>query len=212
MKMLFKIVIIAAFGLLQTLDASIEIRHATISDLDKIIALDLDVSMEFFKPMYENCYHDTTMGQQAEQSLKNEVYCDANIFKNAITAHDNKQKLIIASDTTTTKYCGLILGEKTNDTTMEIALLLVAKDYRNQGVGKKLIRTALSAFDGITRCQVYPFKQNNKATLAFYEKVGFQKIGDAPADRKNSYGISFDKLYFQYVLDSDGIQTLLREN
>jgi ribosomal protein S18 acetylase RimI-like enzyme len=210
MRILVRIITFLFIGFVQTFIAVIEVRPAKMDDLDKMIALDYDVSMEFFKPMYEECYRDSIMGQQAEKLLNDEVKSDVDVFKSAIQSNGGQQKLVVAMDAA--QCCGLLLSEKISDVTAEIALLLVAKDYRKHGIGKKLIKETFAAFDDINRWEVYPFQRNNDAALSFYERLGFKRVGKGPSDRKNIYGLPYDQLYFEYVLDFAGIQKLLKSN
>ncbi len=61
--------------------------------------------------------------------------------------------------------------------------LLVAKEYRGQGIGKKLlvecIAQAKEQISGLTMIQLECFATNT-AALALYEKAGFREVGRIP--------------------------------
>ncbi len=77
---------------------------------------------------------------------------------------------------------------------IEIDLLIIDKEYRRLGLGKKLIYAALETYKECKTCTVYCFSHNEKA-LAFYESQGFVVMGPGPKDRINNYGISYAELY-----------------
>ncbi|HPP16682.1 MAG TPA: ribosomal protein S18-alanine N-acetyltransferase [Dictyoglomaceae bacterium] len=74
------------------------------------------------------------------------------------------------------KVVGYILGYIFNDTG-EIVSIAVKPEFRNSGVGKKLMETILSLFKekNLKRC-ILQVRVSNKIAIEFYEKLGFKVI------------------------------------
>ena len=58
----------------------------------------------------------------------------------------------------------------------EINNIFVLEEYRQKGIGKKLVKTMIDTFkqEGITNIDLYTFG-NNVDAIKFYEKIGFKK-------------------------------------
>lgn len=92
----------------------------------------------------------------------------------------NDQYIFVATENN--KIVGFITGEILkkkawyNVQLGEINNIFVLKEYRQKGIGKKLIETIINSFkeEGITNIQLYTFSNNTDA-IKFYEKIGFKK-------------------------------------
>lgn len=178
---------------------NIVIRAARFEDLKEILALDRRVTYEFFKPLFVSIYEHLGINQDAVHDLEIEL-ADGEASFPEYTKPESQTKLYAAFDSSDNSPYGLIVFHQHDDITIEIDLLEVDANYRNKGVGRKLISSALHAFAGIKKCIVYPIQYNNESTLSFYQSLGFKNLGKGPADKKNSHGISYADMYFFYEL------------
>lgn len=180
-------------------DNRVVIRPAQIEDLPAILTLDYDVTFEFFKPLYIQSYSHLIDPAKVDYFLGSEVANDAKTFPNIITEQGN-DRLHIAYDTSTKNVAGLLLFHKDEDL-VELDLLLVGKDYRKMGAGRKLVYSTINTFEDTKAIIVYPLNKDNYATLKFYESIGFNNLGPALLDKKNVYGVNYSDMYFYYRLD-----------
>lgn len=92
----------------------------------------------------------------------------------------DKQFIYVAEESS--KIIGFITGEilsKKAWYTVQLGTinnLFVLKEYRGNGIGKKLMETLMNDFKekGIENFELYAFSTNENA-LRFYEKLGFKK-------------------------------------
>jgi ribosomal protein S18 acetylase RimI-like enzyme len=178
--------------------STIQIRLATLDDLADTLQLDHRVSFEFFKPLYQTYYANFPNGKNPDYFLNAELLEDEQAFLSAIYG-ENFSRLLVAQDTITTSLVGLLLFHK-EDTLLTLDLLLIDKEYRHQGVGRKLVQSALTIFEDITSCEVYPLRFGNDTALRFYESLGFINCGLGPVDEINTYGVSYADMYYFYKL------------
>lgn len=198
MKIKFLLCALSTVSLL--VGSNVQIRLAGKDDLELLLQLDYEISFEYFKPMYQEHYSQFAFGKNPDKFLMDEVRADREIFSNAILYQDGI-KLFCAYDISQQKCAGLLLIEQINEDNLELELLLIHSQYRRHGIGKKLVYAGIKSFTGIERCYVQPFRFGNDKTLAFYEKIGFKRLGLAPADKFNSYGERFSDLYFDYCYE-----------
>ena len=178
-------------------DSSIIIRPAQIDELTEILKFDWHVSIEFFKPLFMQYYADLPFGKNAGHYLRVDVDHDEDIFINSIKEVESS-RLYIAYDQADSRIAGLILFHQ-EESSVEIDLLLVAKEYRRMGIGKKLVQAACSYYQDSQFCSVYAFKRNQEA-LKFYTALGFDIQGPGPEDKYNSfYDMSYAELYLYCV-------------
>ena len=182
------------------LGSNVQIRLANKSDLEPLLQLDYDVSFEYFKPMYQEYYSQFEFGKNPDKFLLDEVRVDREIFSSAINLQD-ESKLFCAYDQDKNKYAGLLLIEQIFEGDLELELLLIHSDYRRYGIGKRIVYEGINSFFGVKRCYVQPFRFGNEKTLSFYEKIGFKRLGLAPSNKINSYGVPFSDLYFNYCYE-----------
>lgn len=181
-------------------DLDIIIRPAQESDIPEIIVLDHRVSYEYFKPLYVNAYSHLPLGKNPDYFLNLELEDEKKTIYDYII-QSQTGRILIAYDTAKSKPVGLIIFHKFNNNSLEIELLLIDRNYRGLHLGTLLVNQALSTFEDITSCTVYPFKLGNAKVLNFYESLGFIHKGAAPQERKTIFNISYYDLYFYYKKD-----------
>ncbi len=175
---------------------TISIRPAITQDLPAILALDEEITYDFFKPLYLTHYKDYPNGQNPDLFLSKELIEDKKMFPEYVKQHGN-DRLYVAYDNNKNIPAGFLVFHRSNKSSMWLELLFIHKDYRRMGLGKKLIETALRVFQGIDTCHVYPLRFGNNVTLKFYEHLGFVNQGIAP--KTNSYGANSAEWYFHYM-------------
>jgi ribosomal protein S18 acetylase RimI-like enzyme len=173
--------------------AEIIIRPAILSDIPSALDLDWRIAIEYFKPLFINNYSHTPLGKDPEYFLKLDQDNDQKMFFDCINLVAS-QRLYVAFDEKLQQVVGLIIFSKKESTILEIELLLIDKNYRKVGLGKKLVNTALEIYKECQTCIAYCFSYNKKA-LAFYESQGFVVMGPGPQDKITIYGISYADLY-----------------
>ena len=93
--------------------AEIIIRQAEISDFDKIMQLDRDVSFEYFKNLYQAYYSSYDFGKNPDYYLEKEIVeLDSVSFLDYINNNDLKYCILIAMDTTINNVVGILLLHK----------------------------------------------------------------------------------------------------
>lgn len=184
---------------MQLFSQNIYIRPAEQQDLVEIFELDEIITYEYFKPLYENGYKDTPLGKNPNFFIELELENDKKIFPNHI--EDKNAKFLLACDESNNKIVGFIIGHKDSAVEMEIDLLLILKEYRKKGIGRKLVKTLLVSFPEIKTCFVHPFKNANQATLTFYESLGFVKNEAYENDQIVFIGLPYTDLYFYYTYE-----------
>lgn len=88
-----------------------------------------------------------------------------------------------------------------DDCLLEIDRLMVEQEYRRCGIGKKLIRQALTVFNEITICSLFVLKFGNEGARRFYESLGFVNLGEPKIDKQIWEEVSHKDLHFYYQLD-----------
>lgn len=177
---------------------SLEIRFPVIEELKKIMQFDREVSLDYFKPLYENYYSDLVTSGTPEYYLELELVNDEIDFPSYINM-EKDQAMFIAYNEKTDSIIGLITFHKNNNALI-LDLLLVDKSFRNQGIGKKLVAQSFRVFDDIKECIVCPLRFGNENTLKFYETLGFKNYGPHLSGQLNFYGIKYSDMYFYYKL------------
>lgn len=182
------------------INASIDVRPAATGELSSILELDYRVTYEFFKPLFIDTYNKLGIKKNVDHDLEEELKSDAQTFSNSIQAN-GLERLHVSWDTVQSIACGLLVFHKEENNGIMLDLLLVDKNYRNQGIGKKLVISACKAFDDIKTVTVYPLQFNNENTLKFYKSLGFKNLGAGPSDKINSHGIRYSDMYYYFKLD-----------
>lgn len=179
--------------------AQIEIRPGRIDELPAILEFDKRTSIEAFKPIWLTGYSHLPIGQNPDYYLDQDLINDAHFFP-AIIENQVQDRFLIAHDAVKDRPAGIIVFHKESDEGLIIDLLMVDQSYRRQGIAKNLITQALNTFPEIAYCDVSPLRFANDTALAFYESMGFKRLGLAPAD-KIIYGASYAEMFYHYRLD-----------
>lgn len=161
------------------------IRPGIQSDIAPALALDYEIMMEYFKPLFINYYGDMPLGKNPDYYLGLDFQYDTRMFADCVNLV-GCERLYVAFDQELRKVAGFIAFHKDRDTTGEIDLLLINKEYRRMGIGKKLIAQAIASMKPITFCGVYVFSQNREA-LKFYYSYGFKDLGLGPKAEQKIY-------------------------
>ena len=194
------LLIIAFFCVDNITTQPIDIRPATADELPSILELDKRVTYEFFKPLFIDIYNKLGIKNDIDHDLNEELKTDEQTFS-LIIKMQSTERLHVAWDKAQNIPCGLLVFHKETNNEIILDLLLVDKNYRNQGIGKRLVHSAYKAFDGIKTITVYPVQFNNGNTLKFYESLGFKNLGVGPSDKINIYGIPYSDMYYYFKLD-----------
>lgn len=182
------------------MNQNIIIRPVKKEDITNILALDRKITGEFFVPLLAKIYESLGIRPHTQQDLENELLIDEKSFLEYLDQPDTT-KLYGAFTERDNTACGIIVFHTYNYNNVEIDLLMVDSDYRNQKIGKQLFQTILRAFPNTLHCTVSPFQHYNEKALRFYESLGFKRIGKGPLNEKNTHNISYHDLYFVYQLD-----------
>lgn len=175
------------------------IRPANLADLPEILELDRKITFEFFKPLYLKSYTHLIEPNKVDYFLNKELANDQEIFPKAINDL-NHEKLHIAYDDDKKHIVGFLLFH-IEEEIIELDLLLIDKNYRRKGIGKKLIINAIDTFKQAESVIVYPLSIDNIDTLNFYESIGFINFGPSPMEGTNAYGVNYHKMHYYFKLD-----------
>jgi Acetyltransferase (GNAT) family. len=178
----------------------IDIRPASMNELPSVLELDERVTYEFFKPLYTALYQHLNVNRDVDKDLQEELVGDAENFPQLIDSW-GAERLQIAWDVENNIPCGLLVFSQHAHNEVLLDLLLVDKNYRGKGIGKKLVRSVVQIFKDIKAMIVYPIQFNNDDTLKFYESLGFKNFGLASEDKINSHGIRHSDMYYYFRLD-----------
>lgn len=174
----------------------IQIRRAREHDLPAALELDRSVTFEFFKPLYVTYYAHLPHGKNADHFLLCELDADKQNFPKCLD-DTSSRRLLVAEDMRTNTLVGLLLFHREHGI-MELDLLLVDQQYRRKGIGRRLVREALTIFDSITACIVYPLRFGNENQLAFYGSLGFMCEKQVPHEKHDVYGIDYAETRYFY--------------
>lgn len=180
--------------------SEILVRPATLADIPEVLELDRRASFEYFKPLYTKAYAHLSLGKNPDYFLELDLKQDEQTFYELVKTPGDT-RLHIAYDGELKRVAGLIVFHKEHEDIVELDLLLVDKDYRRMGIGKKLVRDAIATFKNIKTCLVYPIQHANNETLRFYQSMGFKNMGVGPENKKNIYGIKYSEMHFHFRFD-----------
>jgi len=108
-----------------------------------------------------------------------------NVMRERIEASENNPKLCTMVAELDGKVIGMVALNQVrsfarNETATQVSALIVAKEHRGQGIGKRLIRSA-EEWGKKQGCQTLFLVSGNRVERApahaFYEHIGFEKIG-----------------------------------
>ncbi len=197
---------------------AVMVRFAEQRDFAQLVRVDRAVAFEFFEPLYAQAYSQYDFGKRPHYYLERELADDEILFKKVLAGAAPDTKILVAVNDVDYIVGFLVISRALITRSLvtsrmwairspaivhgaigetEIEFLFVEKDFRHQQVGRYLVEAAVHIFPEAIACNVYPFRFGNDAALKFYEKMGFVRIGLAPA-RINAYGVNAQELYFHY--------------
>ncbi|HSW73905.1 MAG TPA: GNAT family N-acetyltransferase [Candidatus Limnocylindria bacterium] len=179
------------------LPTNIAIRPATMRDVPKLLDLDRRVTFDHFKQVFVNGYGHMYLGKSPDLFLEKELEQDTKDFPEIITTNGN-ERLLVAYDTQRHAIAGFIRFHKENDTALEIDLVMVDASYRNQGIGKELIKQAVTTFSTVRTCFLYTLQRANDGTHRFYRSLGFTNTGVGPEDKYTMHGCNYCDVYYRF--------------
>lgn len=159
------------------------VRLALPEDMNAIMALDIAISEEYFKPLLLQCSEFEGNGQAVEKLLADEVENDITWFASCI-ALEKQQRLYVAYDDT--NIVGFVACHQQDDSIMVIDLLMIDAHYRGKGIGKQLINFCIQAFPDVSKC-VLVVLDNNQLARTVYEKMGFVLMDEKPLFLQGKY-------------------------
>lgn len=177
------------------------IRPAIEADLPALFEVDRTVSWEYFIPLYSQGYSHIELGKNPAHFLELELAHDQEWFPDIVKNKSESELFLVGYDEEKNAIMGFIIVHKMSESTLEIDLLLILKEYRGMKLGKSLIAQALNHFPEVTICHVHPLRFANESTLRFYESIGFINMGLPTIDALCIYGIPYSEMYLHYQLD-----------
>jgi len=164
--------------------SGLSIRLASPEDLKALLELDCIISDEYFKPLLLQ-YPEYDV-HAVEQLLAEEIKKDTHWFPGCI-AMEKDQRLYTAYVGAT--LVGFVVCHKQDESVLVIDLLMIDAPCRGQGIGKRLIQTALHAFSDMSMCMLVVLDKNMRARAA-YEKIGFSVMAEKPVFVQEKYSAS----------------------
>ncbi len=176
---------------------AVAIQEASLDMLDQLVAIDREVSFEYFLPKFPQMFAGSWIGDHPQESLENDLVSDRESFTKVINQKDNAY-LLAALDEHDNRVIGFLWFTK-NDETIALELLMVLKPYRTHGTGTQLVMAAINYFKTTQQCTAETHRNYNDGTKNFYEKIGFINQGPTPRHVELSGGIFTDQVLDLYV-------------
>lgn len=176
------IVILSAISAINTLEG-MHIRLALPEDMNAIMALDSNISEEYFKPLLLQYPEFEEKIEEVEKLLDDEIENDVPWFTSCI-ALEKKQRLYVAQDDEL--IVGFAACHQQDDAMVVIDLLMIDSSYRGKGIGRQLITSCMYAFPHISICMLVVLDNNQLARIA-YEKMGFILMDEKPFFVREKY-------------------------
>lgn len=180
------------------LHAQVDIRAATIDELDQILDLDRRVGYEYFIPLFLQ-YSTLPLGKEPVVCLERDLQEDIELFP-AYIAGDGGKGLYVAVDGATIIGCIQFHKQAAH---LFIDLLLIDSKLRRNGIGRQLVTAACNHYNDVIDCVVAVFDKNGVATK-FYESCGFS--AGKPADIINHYPAEYAHVYTFYTKQVSNFQ------
>ena len=149
--------------------STISINLGSTDDLPAILALDVAISYEHFKPIFLLYPEYDGKEYEVEKMLAAEVETDATWFADCLAMID-QQRLFVAYDEN--DYVGFVACHQHDNSIVVIDLLMVNEECRGKGIGKQLIQTCIKTFPQASTCMLVVLDKNEQACAA-YERMGF---------------------------------------
>lgn len=175
-------------------DPRIIIRPGVQSDIAPALALDRRVTMEYFKMLFTTCYTDLPIAYDPEYYLGLDLNFDKKLFADCVNLIDC-ERLYVAFDQELGKLAGFVAFHKESDSVGEIYLLMIDKEYRRMGLGKKLVEAAITSMKDMDFWGLYVHAYNQEART-FYTSLGFEYMGLGPKAHIKIYpGITYGQIF-----------------
>jgi GNAT superfamily N-acetyltransferase len=177
MKYLAQLTLYTTLFIASATCSEIAIKSATNNDLDALTTLTREVIFEYFKPIIIKGYPESPIAQNEpllDNFLNEYIALYTAEFKKTLESPDiQENNLLIATDPYNSNKVQALCLFKTNNQQIHIDWLIVAKEFRGKGIGKKLLDIAISTNDDAIQCELETLAYANEKTHAFYEKYGF---------------------------------------
>ncbi len=167
----------------ETNNTSYSIQLASFADLESIMALDIAISYEYFKPLFLQYPEFEGKENEVEKMLADEIETDNLWFADCI-AMKEYQRLFIACQNN--NCVGFVACHRQDAAIIVIDLLMIAAENRGKGIGKQLIHTCILAFPEASTCMLIVLDKNKQA-CDVYEKIGFILMNEKPSFVQEKY-------------------------
>lgn len=175
------------------------IKFATHNIISKLLEFEKQVALEFFKPLFLQ-YPNHIVGKDPDYIIHDDLIRDEKMFNNFITNSGKDTGLNVAYNNDI--IVGFVAFHK-KDTILYIDFMLVDKNMRGQGLGKKLLETAFATFANITTCYLAVINKNISAR-AFYEHLGFRLVAEIPIELIENIPPTYADLHLYYKISLNG--------
>jgi ribosomal protein S18 acetylase RimI-like enzyme len=170
------------------------IRPGIHADIAPALELDRRVTIEYFKMLFTTYYTDLPIAYNPDYYLGLDLNFDKKLFADCVNMI-SCERLYVAFDQELGKLAGFVAFHKESDCVGEIYLLMIDKEYRRLGLGKKLIDAAINSMADIDFWGLYVHTHNQEART-FYASLGFEYLGLGPkADIKIYPGITYGQIF-----------------
>lgn len=169
----------------------IQVRPATSNELSAILALDREISFEYFKPIFLQ-YPDRSIGKSPDEVLNDELAYDTLSFAEAVNSKNNKYLYVASAGES---IIGFVHFHR-NQESIVIDLACVEKKYRGHGVGQRLVNEIFNV-PNIDAYRLAVIKKNNQA-IQFWQSLDFTLLEKKPDDVGNDFPEDCADIYDYY--------------
>jgi len=187
-----------SFNLGYSIPTNVTIRNATQKDLPAIFSLDRIIAYEYFLPIFNKGYTHLPLGRDPTYFIELELERDKKWLPECVDS--SAESIWIAYDQDKNKLAGFIVAYQSSYAKVEIDLLLILKEYRKRGIGKRLVYHAIDSFPNVATCGVHVLRFANEETLAFYKTIGFVNQGIPTVD-EIAYGTPYKDIAYYLTYD-----------
>jgi ribosomal protein S18 acetylase RimI-like enzyme len=179
---------------LTQLHADIVIRPGIQSDIAPALELDRAVTMEYFRMLFTTYYTHLPIAHNPEYYLNLDLNYDRRLFADCVN-RIGCERLYVAFDKAHRKLAGFVAFHREIEGIGEIYLLMIDKNYRRMGLGKKLLDAAIHSMADVDFWGLYVHAYNEQART-FYASLGFEYLGlGLKADVKIYPGITYGQIF-----------------
>jgi ribosomal protein S18 acetylase RimI-like enzyme len=177
-------------------DEQIDVRPAVMQELPTILALDREISYEYFKPLFL-LYPDTSLGENPDQILEDELLNDQEAFLEAVEKNTDEHVFVACKEDKLVGFCYFNFHANS----LVIELLCIAKEYRGTGIGKRIVNKIFESFS-VDSCRLAVIEKN-EAACKFWQSMGFSKLNEKPIDMGNDFPSDCAHVYHYYQYKKD---------